>query len=388
MNRGIYLLSIAGFSILTSEFLIVGLLPGIATDLEVSISTAGILVTLFSVAIVASGPFLTAALSRVSRKWLLVAIMAVFAMSNGLAAIADNYITMAVARLIPAVFLPVFWGMADAAAVDLAGPAKAGRAVAIVTLGAALGSVLGVPLGVIVGEIFGWRAGFGILAGLCLLKTAMLVALPECDGNSEDHGFAQQLALLKDPFLVLNTVLSALVFCSMFTAYTYMADILATLANLDGDWIGWTMMAFGGVGLAGNYLGGKAVDTAPMGATIVFIAILATGIVVTVAMADLTIGLVIGLAAWGIAQAALTVICSVRMIKSAMSTPAFAASLNVMGANVGIAVGAFAGGQAIEVAGLASIGWASAGFAMLSALLAGVLAGAAKRANVDDTTPA
>lgn len=125
----ILLLSAAGFTVLTTEFVIVGLLPSIARDLNVSVSQAGLLVTLFAFTVAAFGPFLTAYCARFPRKRLFISILIMFGVANTLAALAPNIWVMAFARLIPALGLPVFWALASETAVDIVGPEYAGRAI-------------------------------------------------------------------------------------------------------------------------------------------------------------------------------------------------------------------------------------------------------------------
>ncbi|EPM77473.1 major facilitator family transporter, partial [Pseudomonas syringae pv. actinidiae ICMP 18886] len=106
----ILLLSAAGFTVLTTEFVIVGLLPAVARDLDVSVSQAGLLVTLFAFTVAAFGPFLTAYFSRFERKRLFISILILFGLAN---ALAPDIAVMGVARLIPALGLPVFWALAS-----------------------------------------------------------------------------------------------------------------------------------------------------------------------------------------------------------------------------------------------------------------------------------
>ncbi|MCF5396477.1 MFS transporter, partial [Pseudomonas syringae] len=130
----IAILALAGFVIVTTEFLIIGLLPSMARDLGISISTAGLLVTLFAFTVMLFGPPLTAMLSHLDRKRTFIVILLIFAASNALAAVSSNIWVLALARFIPALALPVFWGTASETASLLAGPKRAGKAVAQVYL--------------------------------------------------------------------------------------------------------------------------------------------------------------------------------------------------------------------------------------------------------------
>ena len=143
----VLLLAISAFVIVTTEFIIVGLLPSLSRDLGISVAVAGQLVTLFAFTVMLAGPFLTAMLSHFERKRLFVVILLIFAGANALAAAAPNIWILGFARFLPALALPVFWGTASETAGTLAGPERSGKAVANVYLGISGAMVLGIPLG-------------------------------------------------------------------------------------------------------------------------------------------------------------------------------------------------------------------------------------------------
>lgn len=367
----ILLLAAAGFTVLTTEFLIVGLLPGIARDLEVSVPQAGLLVTLFAFTVAAFGPFLTAWCARFERKRLFVGVLLLFAASNLLAALAPNYWVMAVARLVPALGLPVFWSLASETAVDIVGPAYAGRAISKISFGVVCAMVFGIPLGTLLGDAWGWRAAFGLLALLALAKALLLWGfLPPTPRKSESTSLRSQFGVLSGRLLQGHVLLSVLVFSGMFTAYTYLADLLERLAGFDGRLVGWYLMGFGAVGLIGNSLGGRAVDRHPLLASAGFSALLVIALLVVVPVIQSPFGLILALALWGSTQAALFLVSHVRVIKAAPSAPAFGASLNIAGGNLGIGLGAVIGGQVIDHLGLGSVGYVAALLIGLSIALA------------------
>lgn len=367
----ILLLAAAGFTVLTTEFVIVGLLPGIARDLEVSVSQAGLLVTLFAFTVACFGPFLTAWAARFERKRLFVGILLVFAASNALAAMADNLYVMGVARLIPALGLPVFWALASETAVDIVGPAYAGRAISKISFGVVCATVFGIPVGTLIGDALGWRAAFAVLALLALAKALLLyVYLPRTPRHNQATSLLGQFGILRSRLLQGHVLLSVLVFSGMFTAYTYLADMLERLAGFDGALVGWCLMGFGAVGLIGNSLGGRAVDRHPLKASAAFCALMMVGMIAVVPAIHTVYGLGLALAIWGMTQAALFLVSHVRLIKAAPQAPAFAASLNIAGANLGIGLGAVIGGRVIDTLGLANLGYAAAILIGLSVLLA------------------
>ena len=370
----ILLLSAAGFTVLTTEFVIVGLLPSIARDLEVSVPQAGLLVTLFAFTVAALGPFLTAYFSRLERKRLFISILLMFAFANTVAALAPNIWVMAFARLLPALGLPVFWALASETAVDIVGPDYAGRAIAKIGFGIVCATVFGIPVGTLISDAWGWRSAFGILAAVALAKALLLwLYLPVTRVVKEHVTLSSQFALLRSPLMIGHIVLSVLVFSGMFTAYTYLADILERLAGFNGTVVGWCLMGFGAVGLIGNSLGGRAVDRHPLMASVMFCAFMIPGMVALVPNINSSLGLAAAMGIWGVTQAALFLVSHVRLMKAAPEAPAFAASLNIAGANLGIGLGAIIGGRVIDSAGLGFVGFAAAGFILLSIFLAMVL---------------
>ncbi|WP_340648597.1 MFS transporter [Pseudoxanthomonas winnipegensis] len=370
----IVILAVAAFVIVTTEYLIVGLLPGLARDLEISISAAGQLVTLFAFTVMLFGPVLTALLSHVERKRLFVVILLIFAASNALAAIAPNVWVLAVARFIPALALPVFWGTASETAGQIVGPQRAGRAVSQVYLGISAALLFGIPLGTLAADAIGWRGTFWILAGLSLLMALALTVFMPRVARPERLRLAEQTRILKDPFFVANVVLSVVVFTAMFTAYTYLADLLERIAGVAPAHVGWWLMGFGAIGLLGNWLGGRLVDRSPLGATAAFALLLGVGMAASVPLAG-SAGLLAGaLALWGIAYTALFPICQVRVMQSASHAQALAGTLNVSAANAGTGLGAVIGGLVIPQWGLGSIGYVATGIAVLAILMVAVVA--------------
>jgi len=367
----ILLLSAAGFTVLTTEFVIVGLLPAIARDLDVSVPQAGLLVTLFAFTVAAFGPFLTAYFARFERKRLFITILIMFGLANALAALSPNIWVMSVARLIPALGLPVFWALASETAVDIVGPDYAGRAIAKIGFGIVCATVFGIPVGTLISDMWGWRTAFGILSGVAFAKALLLfIYLPATRVKKEQVTLRSQFKILRSPLMQGHVLLSILVFSGMFTAYTYLADILERLAGFDGTLVGWCLMGFGAVGLIGNSLGGRMVDRHPLIASMVFCGFLIAGMVALVPAIHSTVGLAAAMAVWGVTQAALFLVSHVRLMKVAPHAPAFAASLNIAGANLGIGLGAMVGGHVIDTLGLGSLGFAASGFILLSILLA------------------
>ncbi|MDD0812864.1 MFS transporter [Curvibacter sp. RS43] len=367
LGTSIVILATAAFILVTTEFLIVGLLPAMARDLFISISQAGLLVTLFAFTVMSFGPLLTAWVAHIERKRLFVIILLVFAGSNALAAVAPNLWVLGFARFIPALALPVFWGTASETAAQLAGPERAGQAVSAVYLGISAAMLLGIPLGTLAAEAIGWRGAFWLLAAMSLLIAVTLqVGMPTVRSQKR-LPISEQLRILHDPVFVANVALSVLVFTAMFTAYTYLADTLENAARVPKAQVGWWLMGFGAVGLFGNWLGGRWVDSRPLGVTALFSMLLAIGMAASMAFASNRFWLCIALALWGVANTALYPVCQIRVMKAASHAKALAGTLNVSAANAGIGLGAIVGGLAIPVWGPNGVGYVAAVIAIFAA---------------------
>lgn len=375
----VVLLAISAFIIVTTEFIIVGLLPALARDLDVSVAAAGWLVTLFAFTVMLVGPVLTGMVSHVDRKRLFVVLLLVFAGANALAAAAPNIWVLGLARFIPAVALPVFWGTASETAGELAGPERSAKAVANVYMGIAGAMVFGIPLGTLVGDAFGWRSTFWILALLSLLMAGLLAAVMPQVAKPVRVRLGEQMRILREPVFLGNLALSVLVFTAMFTAYTYLADLLEKVAGIAPGAVGWWLMGFGVVGLGGNWLGGYLVGRSPLRATFAGLSVLALGMVATVPAAGNHGWLGLALAVWGLGNTALYPICQVRVMKAAQQAQALAGTLNVSMANAGIGLGAIIGGAAIGELGIASIGYIAAGIAVVAMLFVPVVAALDRR---------
>ncbi|MGE8390203.1 MAG: MFS transporter [Pseudomonas sp.] len=370
-GSSILILTLAAFAVLTTEFIILGILPGLARDLGITVAQAGQLVTVFAFTVMLVGPFLTAAISHWDRKKVFLGVLLIFAASNALSAVATDFWTMAVSRILAAATLPVFWGTASESAGQLAGKGNEGKAVARVYLGITAAFVFGIPSGTLAADALGWRGTFWLISGVCLvIALLMWMRLPTLPQAPKRAVGERQTVILKDPKFLLHIALSVVVFTAMFSAYTYLADILERLAHVPSAQVGWWLMGFGAVGMIGNAIGGRLVDRSPLGATILLLIVLGAGMAAAAPAVDTLWLLIVALAAWGIAYTALFPVCQVRVMIAGSKAQALAGTLNVSAANGGIGLGAMIGGATIQQLGLAALGWVGALIAALAVGLA------------------
>lgn len=373
-DLAIFIMAVAAFIIVTTEFLILGLLPAIAKDFYISISAAGQVVTLFAFTVMLCGPTLTAKLARFDRKKLFVCLLLVFVAANALAALSTDIWILAIARFIPALALPVFWGTSSETAAQLAGPAHAGKAVSKVYMGISAALVFGIPLGTLASDSLGWRGSFWLLSLLSLvIAILMQIFMPRLPATPRRKDGDKQTQILKDPRFIAHIGLSILAFTAMFTAYTYLADMLEKIAGIPSAQVGWWLMGFGGVGMLGNHLGGKLVDRNPLGAMMLFLAVLSASMLAAIPLASSHGWLAVSLASWGIAYTALFPVCQVRVMLAGEKAQALAATMNISAANAGIGLGAIGGGIGIQRFGLASLPLIAAAIGAIAILWAALM---------------
>ncbi|MFC7104064.1 MFS transporter [Nonomuraea rubra] len=177
MSSRLYPMAAGNFAIGTGMFVTAGLLPPISTDLGVSRSAAGQLMTVFALAYALLSPVLAALTARMSRRTVLLVAMGVFVAGNTLTALAPTYALVMLTRVVAAAGAAMFTPTSSAVANALTEPERRGRALALVMGGLSVSSAIGVPLGTWLGEAAGWRATLWLVAGLGLVGLVGVAAL-------------------------------------------------------------------------------------------------------------------------------------------------------------------------------------------------------------------
>lgn len=265
MIRGIPLallaLTLGAFAIGTTEFVIVGLIPTIAADLQVSLPSAGLLVSLYAPGVAIGAPLLTALTGRVPRKSLLVALMVLFTLGNVIAFLAPGYTSLIVARILTGLAHGVFFSIGSIIATAVVPKEKAASAIAIMFTGLTVALVTGVPLGTFIGQHLGWRATFLAVAALGLVALlGALLFVPRSVPQSAPASFRQQLAVLAQPRLLLVYAMTALGYGGTFLAFTYLAPILQDVTGFSANAVSLVLLVYGVSVAIGNLWGGRMAD--------------------------------------------------------------------------------------------------------------------------------
>lgn len=373
INFPLLALATGAFGIGITEFAPMGLLPDMAEGLGVSIPAAGLLVSAYALGVLIGAPLMTLTTARMNRRTLLIGLMAIFTLGNFLSAIAGDYTTLMVARVITSLNHGAFFGVGSVVAASLVAPEKRASAVAAMFMGLTLANVIGVPLAPWVGEMFGWRTAFGAIAIWGLITMAALrFALPDIP-RAEGGNMLAELGVLKRREVLVALALTAIGSAAMFTVFTYIAPIL-TEATGAGTLFVTAMLVIYGLGLTiGNWLGGIFADRSIDRTLIVSLAGLAVMLILFAATMYSPIAAAVTIFLWGVATFAIVPPLQMRVMEAASDAPNLASAVNIGAFNLGNAIGAAVGGGVIGL-GLGFPAVSIAGAAMAVAGLAIVLA--------------
>ena len=349
INFPLFALAIGAFAIGTTEFSPMGFLPQIAENLNISIPTAGMLITAYALGVMIGAPIMTLWFGHFPKRKALILAMSIFTVGNILAAIAPNYWGLMGARILTSLNHGVFFGIGSIVATSVVPKEKQASAVATMFMGLTIANIGGVPLATWVGQNIGWRMSFatiavlGVVTMLCLWK-----ALPEGTAGQRPNVKAELKVLTRLPVMLalLTTVMSA---GAMFTLYTYIAPTLQNITHASPSFI-TMMLVLIGVGFSiGNHFGGKFADLSLTKTLTGFLLLLMTTMLLFPILAQTKMGAALALVVWGAAAFAVVPPLQMRVMAVAHEAPGLASSVNIGAFNLGNAVGAAAGGAVLSM---------------------------------------
>ncbi|MDR6174400.1 DHA1 family chloramphenicol resistance protein-like MFS transporter [Nocardioides zeae] len=336
------------FCLGTSEFMLAGLLPDLARDLDVSIPAAGGLISGFAVGMVVGAPAMALLTLRLPRRTTLLVSAVVFAVAHLAAVVVDDYATLLATRVVAAVACATFWAVAAVTAVAISPPGATARAMAVVVGGLTVANVVGVPLGSLVGSQGGWRAAFlavGLLTLLATVATALLVPeTREVGDASYGAVLRRELRTFRRAPLWVALGTTALFQAAVFCTFSYLAPVVTDVGGLTEGWVPVVLLAFGLGSVAGVALGGRYADRNLLLNVQVSLVALAVALVVLAATADLPGAIVASSALFGIAAFSIASAINARVLGLAGDAPTLASAVNVSAFNVGNALGPALGG--------------------------------------------
>jgi len=387
MNYRLLLLTAGMFVVGTEAFMIAGLLPSLARDLDVSISAAGQLVTVFSLAYAFGSPILATLTGKTERRKLLSGAMLLFAAGNALCGLADVYGLVFLGRVITAAGAGLFAPAAAYTASALSDPNRRGRSLSLVLGGATIALILGVPAGTWMAYLLDWRLPFWVVAGLSAAAAAGIrLFFPRVESPG-GVSMRERLAQLKRP-PVLSALAASLTWgTGVFLVYTYIADIFGQF-GATGRTVSLVLLLTGLASFAGVQFGGWAVDRYGSHRMIVmtlFLLMLAvTGLSLLRGIPGYTGPLLLGgasMALWGFGGYAFNPAQQHRLIGISGHASGIVLSLHNSSIYLGTALGAMIGGLVLEIGGASDLGFCSAAAFVLALIAHGASGRLAKSAS-------
>jgi len=348
MPLGLLALAIGAFGIGLTEFVIMGLLPEVAADFEVSEAGAGWLISGYALAVVVGALVLTAATTRLPRKPVLLGLIVLFIAGNVLTAVAADYGLAMMGRILAALCHGAFFGIGSVVAARLVSPEKKAGAIAIMFTGLTAANVLGVPFGTFLGQQLGWRSTFWAISAigvLALIGIAMLV--PASTGPEERISVRGELRAFRSGQVWLSLLVTILAYGGMFGAFTYIAYTLTDVSGFAPTAVPWLLVLFGAGLVVGNGLGGRLADRSIDGTLIFFIAALIVILAFFGLLAASPVATIIALFLMGGFGFGTVPGLQSRIMNYAGNAPTLASGANIGAFNVGNALGAWAGGVGI-----------------------------------------
>lgn len=379
LPTAVLVLGVAVFALGTSEFMLSGLLPEVADDLNVSIPSAGLLISAFAIGMVVGAPVLAVATQRLPRRVTLIGLLAAFGIGHVVGALSSGYALLFASRVVSALACAGFWAVGAAVAISLVPVHARARAMAVMIGGLSIANIAGVPGGAFLGQHLGWRSSFWavtLMTAVALVGVVLFV--PRDSGAQGGTGadgarlrLADELRVFKDGAVLLAMATVVAFAAGTFCLFSYLAPLLTDVTGLSESWVPAVLALYGAGALAGTMIGGRVADAHMFGTLYTGLggaaAVLATlALTARFAVAAVLLSGLLGLASFLVAPA-----LNARIFNVAEGAPTLAGASATSSFNTGNTLGPWVGGLVIN-AGLGYVwtAWVGALIALVGLGLA------------------
>lgn len=375
MNKALLSLAIGGFGIGLTEFVIMGILPDVATAFDISIPVAGHFISAYALGVVVGAPTLTGFGSKFPSNKVLLGLMIWFTVFNTLSAFATGYNSFIILRFLSGLPHGAFFGIGAVVAGKLSKPGKEAQGIAIMFSGLTFANLLGVPLGTYLGKNFSWNMSFllvGLVGVIAVLGVKFWMPLLK---NSSDKSFLEEFKIFKRAELWLIVLLTTIGTGGFFAWYSYIAPLITEVAHHTEDIVTYAMILAGLGMVIGNFVGAKLAEkfSSLYAVTIVLILMVICLIINTYAAHDKVMVLVMTFVI-GVVSFSISTPIQLLIIKASKGSETLGSSLNQSAFNIGNASGAYFAGLPIAMGyGYTSADWVGAAMAGTGILLAGII---------------
>lgn len=364
-NVLIFILTLGAFGIINTEMGVIGILPYIADHFDVSVSKAGLLVSLFALVVAISGPTMPLLFSGINRKTAMLLVLGIFILGNIVSIFTTNFTVAIIARVIPAIFHPIYFTAAFAIAVQSVRKEEAPKAVSRVFIGVSAGMVVGVPIASFLASAISFQVSMSFFALVNIIVfMATFVFFPSMPVH-ERQSYGDQLSVLKKPIIWLSIVAVISLNSAVFGVYSYLAEYLKAITNISGESISLMLVVFGAANIIGNIVAGKMLTRNAIKTVVSFPFALGVVYILFFVLGKFTIPMIFITLVWGILAGIAGNINQYWITSAAPKAPDFANGLFLSSVNLGTTMGTAIGGVVI-------LGWGIR-FVVLVGLLSLVL---------------
>ncbi|WP_033828879.1 MFS transporter [Bacillus andreraoultii] len=349
MNKRIYFLMVIAFVVGMVELIISGILDLLSADLNVSISQAGYLITIFALIFAFLSPVLLIVTANIERKRLMLICLWIFLIGNIVTIFSPNYTVVFIGRVISAMSGALLTILCLVMAPNMVQPEFRGRAIGIISMGVSGSLVLGVPIGLVLGGMYGWRAPFVMVAILTILSIIGVYLWMNPIEPEKQVPIQTQLMSLKSRKVLFALLTTFLYMAGHTVLYAYFKPFLHDTMGLEGTWVSVIYFIFGIAAVSGGGIGGTLADVFGSKKTIIISLILFTGTFLVIPSTTsfvpifIVMSILWGILSWGISPAMQS-----YLIETSPKTASIQQSLNNSALHLGVASGSFVGGLVIE----------------------------------------
>lgn len=347
----VLILTIGVFGILNTEMGFIGLIPQIAKQFNVTTATAGWLVSVFAIGIALSGPITPLLLSKIERKKVMLFVLTIFVISNLISVFTSSFAVLLLARIIPAIFHPVYTALAFSVAADSVDKKDAPKAVSRVFIGVSAGMVVGVPIVNFLATQFNLQIALSFFALINLIVLILTLCFVPTMPSESSHSYGSQLKVLKRPLTWISIIAAIFFNAAIFGVYSYLTDYLNIVTEIHGNLVSITLFLYGFSNILGNIIAGKLLTMIPKKAMLLlpFALIIVYGFMFS--LGSFFIPMMVITMIWGI-LAGLTANTTQFMItSSAPDAPDLSNGIFLSAVNTGTTIGTFIGGLFIATLG-------------------------------------
>ncbi|MFI5730287.1 MFS transporter [Kribbella sp. NPDC051587] len=344
VGLALFALATGGFAIGTTEFVTMGLLPQIADGVQISIPTAGHVISAYAIGVVVGAPVIAALGARTGRKRLLLGLMAMFVLGNVLSAVASSYEMLMAARFLTGLPHGAFFGIGAVVGSSMVPTNRRAWAVSMIMVGLPVANIIGVPLTTLLGQKLGWQAPFLAVGGLGLLTLVAVWFWVTPQPVGSETNVRSELSALARPQVWMALLVGMVGFGGMFATYSYITPTMTELAGFSTTAITLVLATYGVGMTCGTLVGGRLADRALMPS--LYGGLVAVTVVLGVFgwMAHTKPTALIAVFALGFSSSILIPALQTRLMDVAHEGQSLAASLNHSTLNIANALGAWLGG--------------------------------------------